>query len=246
MRTYSGPKYIAAELPTRRARVAPVTTGILPSTAGVSASAARPATSVPDVNGVAASRSAYWRSTATRVTRALPVPASNDTLLATWAEPTAVTLGCSAIAATGSRVSSASTLMSTPTRSQDATGPPPQDADRPNRPRADAEQQDGDGDAEQHGGRGEERIGALGRHRQEPAGAQREVGGEGQHQRPRLEHQTAGGPSFGQLRAVLAVGRLTASGPGPPGKPRALHAVSYTHLRAHETDSYIVCRLLLE
>src|SRR5665647_2081790 len=26
----------------------------------------------------------------------------------------------------------------------------------------------------------------------------------------------------------------------------ALVAVSYTHLRAHETDSYLVCRLLLE
>src|SRR5680860_477664 len=26
----------------------------------------------------------------------------------------------------------------------------------------------------------------------------------------------------------------------------SLHAVSYTHLRAHETDSYLVCRLLLE
>ena len=25
-----------------------------------------------------------------------------------------------------------------------------------------------------------------------------------------------------------------------------LMAVSYTHLRAHETDSYLVCRLLLE
>ena len=25
-----------------------------------------------------------------------------------------------------------------------------------------------------------------------------------------------------------------------------LGAVSYTHLRAHETDSYLVCRLLLE
>ena len=24
------------------------------------------------------------------------------------------------------------------------------------------------------------------------------------------------------------------------------YAVSYTHLRAHETDSYLVCRLLLE
>ena len=26
----------------------------------------------------------------------------------------------------------------------------------------------------------------------------------------------------------------------------AIIAVSYTHLRAHETDSYLVCRLLLE
>ena len=26
----------------------------------------------------------------------------------------------------------------------------------------------------------------------------------------------------------------------------AITAVSYTHLRAHETDSYLVCRLLLE
>ena len=25
-----------------------------------------------------------------------------------------------------------------------------------------------------------------------------------------------------------------------------MKAVSYTHLRAHETDSYLVCRLLLE
>ena len=27
---------------------------------------------------------------------------------------------------------------------------------------------------------------------------------------------------------------------------RGAVAVSYTHLRAHETDSYLVCRLLLE
>src|SRR5680860_1664292 len=33
---------------------------------------------------------------------------------------------------------------------------------------------------------------------------------------------------------------------GYRGKPTLLHAVSYTHLRAHETDSYLVCRLLLE
>ena len=28
--------------------------------------------------------------------------------------------------------------------------------------------------------------------------------------------------------------------------PEIIDAVSYTHLRAHETDSYLVCRLLLE
>ena len=28
--------------------------------------------------------------------------------------------------------------------------------------------------------------------------------------------------------------------------PNAAGSVSYTHLRAHETDSYLVCRLLLE
>src|SRR5665647_2746570 len=28
--------------------------------------------------------------------------------------------------------------------------------------------------------------------------------------------------------------------------PREFMAVSYTHLRAHETDSYLVCRLLLD
>src|SRR5680860_284478 len=35
----------------------------------------------------------------------------------------------------------------------------------------------------------------------------------------------------------------------PGAKLTAIHglkAVSYTHLRAHETDSYLVCRLLLE
>src|SRR5664279_5949888 len=30
------------------------------------------------------------------------------------------------------------------------------------------------------------------------------------------------------------------------GDSRHLFPVSYTHLRAHETDSYLVCRLLLE
>src|SRR5664279_5079206 len=30
------------------------------------------------------------------------------------------------------------------------------------------------------------------------------------------------------------------------GRPDFFLSVSYTHLRAHETDSYLVCRLLLE
>src|SRR5665647_753228 len=32
----------------------------------------------------------------------------------------------------------------------------------------------------------------------------------------------------------------------PNGEDEAREPVSYTHLRAHETDSYLVCRLLLE
>src|SRR5665647_2450617 len=33
---------------------------------------------------------------------------------------------------------------------------------------------------------------------------------------------------------------------GGPGATTGASPVSYTHLRAHETDSYLVCRLLLE
>src|SRR5665647_3844493 len=35
-------------------------------------------------------------------------------------------------------------------------------------------------------------------------------------------------------------------GMASPYKAKPLTPVSYTHLRAHETDSYLVCRLLLE
>ena len=35
-------------------------------------------------------------------------------------------------------------------------------------------------------------------------------------------------------------------GAGVFGGFHASKSVSYTHLRAHETDSYLVCRLLLE
>src|SRR5680860_1863739 len=48
---------------------------------------------------------------------------------------------------------------------------------------------------------------------------------------PSAAHRTGG--------AARGAGR---SGACPCGTP----AVSYTHLRAHETDSYLVCRLLLE
>src|SRR5665647_3341503 len=37
-----------------------------------------------------------------------------------------------------------------------------------------------------------------------------------------------------------------APGQDDPDNPRHFVPVSYTHLRAHETDSYLVCRLLLE
>eukprot|EP00658_Telonema_sp_P-2_P039100 TRINITY_DN27961_c0_g1_i1.p1 TRINITY_DN27961_c0_g1~~TRINITY_DN27961_c0_g1_i1.p1 ORF type:complete len:105 (-),score=22.58 TRINITY_DN27961_c0_g1_i1:83-397(-) len=33
---------------------------------------------------------------------------------------------------------------------------------------------------------------------------------------------------------------------GPDGEPKIEMAVSYTHLRAHETPEHLVCRLLLE
>src|SRR5665647_3762492 len=49
-------------------------------------------------------------------------------------------------------------------------------------------------------------------------------------------------------RVVKVVG-FVASDPsftGQPGVINGASAVSYTHLRAHETDSYLVCRLLLE
>src|SRR5665647_3830611 len=47
--------------------------------------------------------------------------------------------------------------------------------------------------------------------------------------------------SFAQAYAGHQFGNFTNLGDG-----RAIVTVSYTHLRAHETDSYLVCRLLLE
>src|SRR5665647_2024932 len=57
-----------------------------------------------------------------------------------------------------------------------------------------------------------------------------------QHPRPRRIQLSAGDlmdSSGGVVGAALDV------------SPTTVTAVSYTHLRAHETDSYLVCRLLL-
>src|SRR5664279_5494459 len=45
-------------------------------------------------------------------------------------------------------------------------------------------------------------------------------------------------------RQIMAVTHTRFMPPWPP-EPGELKPVSYTHLRAHETDSYLVCRLLL-
>src|SRR5665647_2231274 len=57
-----------------------------------------------------------------------------------------------------------------------------------------------------------------------------------------------GSAGSGQCSRSCGCGR-TAPPPGRPGSPCAscrTRSVSYTHLRAHETDSYIVCRRLIE
>ena len=46
-----------------------------------------------------------------------------------------------------------------------------------------------------------------------------------------------------RMAAVLAAGTLVV---GLLAGCSTISSVSYTHLRAHETDSYLVCRLLLE
>src|SRR5665647_3829964 len=48
-------------------------------------------------------------------------------------------------------------------------------------------------------------------------------------------------PRAGSLLPVLALRHVRPCRDAERGGP-----VSYTHLRAHETDSYLVCRLLLE
>src|SRR5665647_2861578 len=57
----------------------------------------------------------------------------------------------------------------------------------------------------------------------------------------------AGAPAINVAETKDAF-EVTAELPGVDEKDIkvSLDAVSYTHLRAHETDSYLVCRLLLE
>src|SRR5665647_1894248 len=52
---------------------------------------------------------------------------------------------------------------------------------------------------------------------------------------------------MGELYETVSQCAFTVINVGYDAKiPDVLHPVSYTHLRAHETDSYLVCRLLLE
>ena len=52
--------------------------------------------------------------------------------------------------------------------------------------------------------------------------------------------------SFNESRLVTVWGGFSTKWYGELMQNQGIKAVSYTHLRAHETDSYLVCRLLLE
>ena len=59
-------------------------------------------------------------------------------------------------------------------------------------------------------------------------------------------HPRAGGKEIGvMLDGMLSLQRYVMDASGNT-VPKDAETVSYTHLRAHETDSYLVCRLLLE
>src|SRR5680860_1292176 len=49
---------------------------------------------------------------------------------------------------------------------------------------------------------------------------------------------------YRELATLAAQGDVVAGDPGPREAQPYRISVSYTHLRAHETDSYLVCRLL--
>src|SRR5680860_1584709 len=61
-----------------------------------------------------------------------------------------------------------------------------------------------------------------------------------------LSHAQPLGATEGTTPMPEAVIVSTARSPIGRAFKGSLKAVSYTHLRAHETDSYLVCRLLLE
>ena len=54
------------------------------------------------------------------------------------------------------------------------------------------------------------------------------------------------GELLARVRAALRLNRFSSNPTGVFQAQDLLIPVSYTHLRAHETDSYLVCRLLLE
>ena len=49
-----------------------------------------------------------------------------------------------------------------------------------------------------------------------------------------------------QQKAMIKVAKAQLKNPERSKRAQRIITVSYTHLRAHETDSYLVCRLLLE
>src|SRR5664279_6377960 len=62
----------------------------------------------------------------------------------------------------------------------------------------------------------------------------------------RMTYGLTGGISISSYSPINSLS--TSDEKEPPHRSQALGmwSVSYTHLRAHETDSYLVCRLLLE
>src|SRR5665647_1604680 len=62
---------------------------------------------------------------------------------------------------------------------------------------------------------------------------------------PRVAHREGTEVRCAELREEVVHGRDSMAGLTSLAL-RPCGSVSYTHLRAHETDSYLVCRLLLE
>src|SRR5665647_3988576 len=67
------------------------------------------------------------------------------------------------------------------------------------------------------------------------------LGGDGLMLQTLHKHMNSGKPIYGMHRGTVGFLMNDFAVDGLTERP-----VSYTHLRAHETDSYLVCRLLLE